>query len=105
MLYICSGINQATLGNKADKPIAPKKDDLNYSHSSRSSTAPINRGKPQVNAQSTSNKQPNSQSIPAKPIGSSTKPSSNITQSPAPVRICRIISIYSNVHNSTEHNN
>lgn len=75
------------VGNKpSDKPIAPKKDDLNYSHSSRGSTAPINRGnKPQVNAQSTS--KPTSQSIPAKPVGSSTKPPSNISQTQAPVCI------------------
>lgn len=74
------------VGNKpSDKPSAPKKEDSSYSHSSRSSTAPINRGKPQINAQSTT--KPTSQSIPAKPVGSSTKPPSNISQSQAPVCI------------------
>lgn len=67
-------------GPKSDKPIAPKKDDLNYS---RSGAAPINRGKPQVNAQPPS--KPATQSIPAKPVGSSTKPPANIIQSQAPV--------------------
>lgn len=72
------------VGSKpSDKPIAPKKDDSSYSHSSRNSAAPINRGKPQVNAQSTAKSA--SQPIPAKPVGSSTKPPSNISQSQAPV--------------------
>lgn len=84
-MRICSGINQTMVSNKSDKPNVPKKDDLNYSHSSRSSTAPINRGKPQVNAQTTS--KPISQSIPAKPVGSTTKPPPNISQSQAPVSI------------------
>lgn len=79
------------IANKSDKPIAPKKDDSSYSHSSRSNVAPINRGKPQVNAQTTP--KPTSQSIPAKPVGSSTKPPSNITQSQAPVSNFHILRI------------
>lgn len=63
-----------------------KKDETTYSHGgSRINAAPVNRGKPQVNAQTTS--KPASQSVPAKPLGSNVKPTSNINQSQAPVII------------------
>lgn len=86
-----SSAGQSTIGSKTDKTSVPKKDDTSYSHSSRGSAAPINRGKPQVNAQSTSSK-PSSQTIPAKPMTSNTKPPpTNINQSQAPVNVSSAI--------------
>lgn len=78
-------MNQSAIGSKIDKTNVPKKDDSTYSHGSRGNAAPINRGKPQVNAQSMS--KPTSQTIPAKPLGNNAKPPSNINQSQAPVSI------------------
>lgn len=86
-------MNQAMGGNKSDKPSAPKKDDV-YSHSTRSNAAPIARGKPQVNAQTTS--KPISQAIPAKPVGSNAKPPTNIGQPLAPV--CIFLNVYIKSH-------
>lgn len=82
-LRISSGGNQVVVGSKPDKTVIAKKDDSNYAHSTRGSTAPVNRGKPQVNAQTTS--KPVSQPIPAKPVGGNTKPTSNPSQSQQPV--------------------
>lgn len=77
-------MNQSVIGSKTDKTGINKKDETTYSHGgSRSNVAPVNRGKPQINAQSTS--KPTSQSVPAKPMGSNIKPTSNINQSQAPV--------------------
>lgn len=78
-----STINQAAIGSKPDKSSVIKKDDSNYAHSSRGGAAPVNRGKPQPNAQSTI--KPSSQSVPAKPVGSNTKPIATLNQPQPPV--------------------
>lgn len=80
---ICSNANQTVIGSKPDKPSVIKKDDSTYAHSSRGNTAPVNRGKPQPNVQSTI--KPSAQSVPAKPVGTNTKPTQNINQSQQPV--------------------
>lgn len=80
-----SGSNQAAIGSKSDKPNTIKKDEIGYSHSARSNVAPVNRGKPQINAQPTT--KPIGQTAPVKPVGSNVKPTPIINQSQPLVNI------------------
>lgn len=70
------------IGVKPDKSIVIKKDDSTYAHGTRGNIPP-NRGKPQVNAQSST--KPISQTIQAKPVCSGAKPTPNVIQSQQPV--------------------
>lgn len=82
--YIYSNINPSAIGSKPDKAIVTKKDDSNFAHSSRGGSAPINRGKPQPNAQPTI--KPTSQTVVApKPVGTNAKPTPNVNQTQPPV--------------------
>lgn len=86
-------MNQTPVGSKTDKiGVTKKSDDATYSHSgSRGNVVPVNRGKPQVNAQATS--KPTNQSVSAKPLGNNIKPTSTLNQSQAPVSRLFISSI------------